>query len=194
MIKQEPQASKRRLSNTIKGPIRALYSHSVPLLDEIQRKMHPLVWLCFCLLDTEGIYLFNFYWSIVDLQRHSSFCSTTKWSVIYRHLSTLLKKLLSLVGRSSLWVEFSTLYGRSFLVICFMGSRWFPGASDGKESVYHEGDPGSIPVTGRSPGEGTGCPCQSSCLENSKDRGAWQATVRGIVKSWTWLSDQCFYV
>ena len=85
------------------------------------------------------------------------------------------------------------LYNRSFLVIQFMDSRWFPGASDGKESVYNEGDPGSIPGSGRSLGEGNGYPCQFSCLENSKDREAWKATVQGIVKSWTRLSDQHFY-
>ena len=86
------------------------------------------------------------------------------------------------------------LYNRSFLVIHFMDSRWFPGASDGKESVYNEGDPGSIPVSGRSLGEGNGYPCQISCLENSKDRGAWKAIVQGIVKSRTQLSDQHIYV
>ena len=171
MIKQEPQASQRRLSNTIKGRIRALYSNLVPLLDEIQRKIRPSVWLCFCSFDTEGIYLFNFYWSIVDLQRHNNFCSTTKW-IGYTHTHIYsFKNLLSLVGHSRVWVEFPMLCNRSFLVIRFMGSRWFPGASDGKESVY-EGDPGLIPVLGRSPGEGNGYPCQFSCLENAKDRGA----------------------
>ena len=49
-------------------------------------------------------------------------------------------------------------------------------------------DSGSIPGTGRSPGEGNGNPLQYSCLENSMDRGAWWATVHGIAKSWTQLS------
>ena len=49
-------------------------------------------------------------------------------------------------------------------------------------------DPGSIPGSGRSPGEGNGNPLQYSCLENSMDRGAWQATVHGIAKSRTQLS------
>ena len=39
------------------------------------------------------------------------------------------------------------------------------------------GEEGSIPGSGRSPGEGNGCPLQYSCLENSMGRGAWQATV-----------------
>ena len=75
------------------------------------------------------------------------------------------------------------LYNRSFLVIHFMDSRWFPGASDGKESVYNEGDPGSIPVSGRSLGEGNGYPLQYSCLENSMDTGAWWAAVLGVSES-----------
>ena len=53
----------------------------------------------------------------------------------------------------------------------------FPGGSDGKESACDVGDLGLIPGSGRSPGEGIGCPLQDSCLENSMDRGAWQATV-----------------
>ena len=58
-----------------------------------------------------------------------------------------------------------------------------PGGSDGKESAYNAGDPGSIPRLGRFPGEGNGNPLQYSCLENSMDRGAWQTTVHGVTKS-----------
>ena len=49
----------------------------------------------------------------------------------------------------------------------------FPGGSDSKASVYNAGDPGSIPGSGRSPGEGNGNPLQYHCLENPMDRGAW---------------------
>ena len=48
-----------------------------------------------------------------------------------------------------------------------------PGGSDGKASAYHVGDMGSIPGSGRCPGEGNGNPLQYSCLENSMDGGAW---------------------
>ena len=61
----------------------------------------------------------------------------------------------------------------------------FPGGSDGKEFASNEGDPGSIPGSGRSPGEGNGNPLQYSCLENLMDSGAWLATVHGVAKSWT---------
>ena len=52
-----------------------------------------------------------------------------------------------------------------------------------------EGDPGSIPEWGRSPGEGNGNPLQYSCLENPMDGGAWEAAVGGVAKSLTPLSD-----
>ena len=65
----------------------------------------------------------------------------------------------------------------------------FPGGSDGKASAYNAGDPGSIPGSGRSPGERNGNPLQYSCLENPMDREAWWATGHGVTKSRTWLSD-----
>ena len=68
----------------------------------------------------------------------------------------------------------------------------FPGGSDGKASAYSAGDLGSIPGLGRSPGEGNGNSLQNSCLENPMDRGAWQATVHGVAKSQTRLSDFTF--
>ena len=59
------------------------------------------------------------------------------------------------------------------------------GASlaDGKESACSADDLGSIPGLGRFPGEGNGNPLQYSCLQNSMDRGTWQATVHGVAKS-----------
>ena len=56
----------------------------------------------------------------------------------------------------------------------------FPGASNGKESAYNVGNPGSIPRLGRSPGEGKGYPLQYSGLENFK-----VYIVHGVAKSWT---------
>ena len=66
----------------------------------------------------------------------------------------------------------------------------FPGSSDGKESACNVVDPSSVPGSGRAPGEGNGYPLQDSCLENSMDRGAGQATVCGVSKIWTRLNDQ----
>ena len=62
-----------------------------------------------------------------------------------------------------------------------------------KESTCNMGDLGSIPGSGRSPGEGNGNPLQYSCLENPMDRRAWRATVHGVTKSQTQLSDFHFF-
>ena len=67
--------------------------------------------------------------------------------------------------------------------------QWFPGGSDGKESSFNAGDQGSVPRSGRSPGERNDHPLQYSCPENSVDGGAWQATVSGVAKSQTRLSN-----
>ena len=57
--------------------------------------------------------------------------------------------------------------------VSFLLQNWgFPGGSDGKESACNAGDQGLVPKSGRSPGEGNGCPLQYSCLESSKDRRA----------------------
>ena len=79
---------------------------------------------------------------------------------------------------------------RKAAVLCFQNliyervwfSRGFPGGSDDKESACSEGDLGSIPGLGRSPGGGHGNPLQYSCLENLMDRGAWWAAVHGIAE------------
>ena len=63
----------------------------------------------------------------------------------------------------------------SLLLITVVGypSGNFPGGSDGKASADNVGDLGSIPGSGRSPGEGNGNPLQFSCLENPMDGGTW---------------------
>ena len=85
-----------------------------------------------------------------------------------------------------------TVFSDWFLLFSNMHLRFiyiFPGSSDGKEPACNVGDLGSIPGLGRSPREGNGNPLQYSCLENSMGRGAWRATVHGIAKSWTQLSE-----
>ena len=67
-------------------------------------------------------------------------------------------------------------------VACGMG---FSVGSAGKESASSEGDTGSIPGLGISPGEGNDYPFWYSCLENPMDRGAWHAALHGVSKSWT---------
>ena len=61
----------------------------------------------------------------------------------------------------------------------FLVAKWL------KNSPANAGDPGSIPMLGRSPGEGNGNLFQYSCLDNPMDREAWQATVHGVANNQT---------
>ena len=79
--------------------------------------------------------------------------------------------------------------GTGSLVGCCL---WGRKGSEVKVSASNAGDPGLIPGSGRSPGERNGYPIQYSCLENSMDRGAWRATVHGVTKSQTRLSNLTF--
>ena len=67
--------------------------------------------------------------------------------------------------------------------------HFFTGASSVRNLPVNAGDIGSIPGSGRSPDEGNGKSLQYCCLESSMDRGAWQAIVHGVAKSWTRLND-----
>ena len=105
--------------------------------------------------------------------------STFKWYLI----------LFIFLFLSLLHLVWSSLYPSMLLkMLLFHFFMSFPGDSDSKESACNAGDLGSVPGSGRSPGEGTGSH-SSVLLENSMDRGAWWATVHGVAKSWTWLSD-----
>ena len=87
--------------------------------------------------------------------------------------------------------KLKTMYAVSKLCLFSLSANGmgFPGGATGKETACNAGDTGSVPESGRSPGGGCGNPLQYSCLENLVDRGAWQATVHEIAKSWTWLSN-----
>ena len=85
-----------------------------------------------------------------------------------------------------LWKNHNTRSLRIFLISDWINKQQgFPGGSNGEESACDAGDLGSIPGSGRSPGEGNGNLVQCSHLGNSMDRGAWWATVHGVSKSWT---------
>ena len=134
------------------------------------------------------------------------------WCIIWRHLDMLVPiyvvreksctlKFSNVAMITTLVITFSPLYCCfSFEILSLIYLVWFtlrglplevgfPGSSDGKDSACNAGDPGLIPGSERSPGEGNDCPLQYSCLENPVDRGAWWATVHGVTKSRTWLND-----
>ena len=73
--------------------------------------------------------------------------------------------------------------------ICDIVMWGFPGGTVVKNPPANAGDVGLIPGSGRSPGGGNGNPLQYSCLENPMERGAWRATVYGVAKSQTQLSN-----
>ena len=73
--------------------------------------------------------------------------------------------------------------------LCQLMWLGFHGGSDGKKSACNTGNSGPITGSGRCPGGRNGNPLQYSCLENSMDRGVWWATVYGVAKSWTLLSN-----
>ena len=76
------------------------------------------------------------------------------------------------------------------MYVCMYVCRYtgLAGGSVVKNPPANGGDAGLIPGLEKSLGEGPGNPLQYSCLENSMDRGAWQATDHGVAKSWTQLS------
>ena len=84
-------------------------------------------------------------------------------------------------GMEPRFPAFPALSGRFFITV--------PPRRNYKESARRAGDQGLISESGRSPGEEKGYPLQYYCLENSMDRGAWQAVVLGITKSQSGLSD-----
>ena len=75
------------------------------------------------------------------------------------------------------------------IIIIYNNNGDFLGGSDSKESACNAGDPGLIPRSGRSPGEGNSYPLQYSSLKNSMDIRVWQVTVHGVAKRWTRLSN-----
>ena len=80
-----------------------------------------------------------------------------------------------------LWRTFYFLKMLSlFLLDMHIELAGFPGGTSGKEPTCNGGGVGSVPGSGRSPGEGHGNPLQYSGLENPMDRGAWWATVHGV--------------
>ena len=105
-----------------------------------------------------------------------------------------IKTQFILKGIVHLWFQQNHRYvdlKSHFLGLNFWSvSNWgFPGGSEVKASARNAGDLGSIPGSGRSPGEGNGNPLQYSCLENPMDGGASWAAAHGVAKSPTRLSN-----
>ena len=101
-------------------------------------------------------------------------------------------KLLKLLSSLHLWDYLDNFTLRVFpkrVLRSVNIKEGFPGGSAVKNPPAKAGDTNSIPELGRSPREGNGNQLQYSCLRNPMDRGAWRATVHGVTKSCTWLTD-----
>ena len=123
-----------------------------------------------------------------------SFCDTAVWLHWNKIKSTYLalisiKHITSRQGLKPLYQVKCWGYSINTSSI----NSGFPGGSEVKASACNVGDLGSIPRTGRSPGEGNGNPLQDSRLESPMDGGAWWATVHGVAKVRARLSDFTFY-
>ena len=149
---------------------------------------------CFPFLMLRGLhYVCDSWWSFLTGLPISSLSSSSfhqsnfsKWlswlfsvAVTFHHLSKFQILCLNDQNPPDLILTFHSF---STIIILSNVLRGFPGGSDGKESACNVGDP-------RSPGNVNGYPLQYSCLETSRDRGVWWATVHGITKSRTWLID-----
>ena len=97
---------------------------------------------------------------------------------------------MNLLGNSVMTASSKGNHEKGCNILSIGLPRWLSG----QESACQAGDAGLIPGLGRSPGEENGYPLHHSCLENSKGRRNWWATVhRGISKSWIWLNDSHFH-
>ena len=112
---------------------------------------------------------------------------TSSWKTIFfsRRMEVSygnLEEIWKIILNEAIWLLlgerffFKNIYRRAINInMHFPRAMGFPGGSDGTESSSSAGDLGSIPESGRPPGEGNGNPLQYSCLENSMNRGAWWA-------------------
>ena len=149
------------------------------------------VLICTYFISFSVFILFIYIHALKKRNWQNAFGQDLHWASL-RHTAMVCNWLIhsfwSFLSTEGIWVSLQTL--NKLLVYKLQG---FPGSSDDKEFTCNVGDLGSIPVLGRSPGEGIGYPLQYSGLENSMDRGAWQATVHGVSKSQARLSDFRFF-
>ena len=127
--------------------------------------------------------VFWLFWMSLEREVSSSFKRTKTGTTKMNSRQTKIYPLQTKQGS-----YFILYFIKQYLAPCRGATLGFPGASDSKEFACNAGDTGSIPGLGRSPGGRNGNPLQYSHLENSMDRGDWQATVHGLAKNRTQLS------
>ena len=133
----------------------------------LYRLSHKGSWSCSPLMTQQS-------WRNVSTYGHGLSYKSVHWSTV-RNVKNLETKLSICPVTHKLWILSSYR------------------DSEVKASACNMGDLGSIPGSGRSPGEGNGNPLQYSCLENPMDKEAWWATVHGVAKSRTQLSEWSYW-
>ena len=108
---------------------------------------------------------------------------------IHSWLPLGLTDLISLESKGLSRVFSSTTIQKHHQFFSSQSSLGFHGGSSNKVIACNAGDPGSIPGSGGSPGEGNGYPLQYSCLENSVDKDTWRVTVHVVIKSHDWVTN-----
>ena len=133
-------------------------------------------------------------------------CTHQSNRVLRDFLKSKLRHISNEIWMLTMWIKLNTVknfmtnfiwYSMTCIIIimqdrnqALVSAYWdLAVAQMAKKSACNAGDLGSIPWSGRFPGEGNGSPLQYSCLENSMDREALWATVHAVAKSQTWLSD-----
>ena len=122
----------------------------------------------------------DLYWTVVrDLKTSERFSSkSAQYEVALNFCCFWGNTTDSVLIISHYTSQVKIRFAPALTLFCFLGG------SDGKKKIFtcNAGDPGSIPGSERSPGEGNGNPLKYSCMGNSVDRGAWWATIHGVVR------------
>ena len=112
--------------------------------------------------------------------KYSEHVALARSELLSREANGVLRFICQLIDSQNI-IFCERLYGLDFLYLVSSSVIYqrFPGGSDGKEFAHNARDLGSILGSGKSLGEGNDNPLQYSCLDNSMERGAWQAIVMG---------------
>ena len=132
----------------------------------------------------------------MELRSLNLHCSRVKLYILFLSLRDRLTVVQSLVNCTNKLCGYCMLcccccccFVLCFQLALFLFKSFSPGGSVVKNPPTSAGDSGSIPGSGRTPAEGNSNPLQYSCLGNPMDRGAWWATVHGVEKRCTQLSN-----
>ena len=118
----------------------------------------------------------------ISVPYETFFFQCLSFKLSFHHSSYLLQNRRHLVVDCDMDLAFVSTINLGLFMLLSTHSIWIPQWLSGKGSTCQREDVGSIPGSGRCPGEGHGNPLQYSCLGNPMNRGAWQAIVQGVTR------------